>query len=117
MCFNIPESKRDDVKDRQNQDKDFLVSLFDTKLNCALGDEDIIKPVRLGKRSEENDKIKCRPFRFSVRSFQVKTELLKASMLLRVERDEIFSSIISLQTLLNFKELKLSNFARRGVIE
>ena len=24
MCFNIPESKRSDVKERQNEDKDFL---------------------------------------------------------------------------------------------
>ena len=23
MCFNIPESKRSDVKERQNEDKDF----------------------------------------------------------------------------------------------
>ena len=38
MCFNIPESKRSDFKDRQNEDKDFLVNLMDTKLNYSLGD-------------------------------------------------------------------------------
>ena len=94
MCFNIPESKRSDDKDRQNEDKDFLVNLMDTKLNYFLGDEDIIKPVRLGKRTETlNQPIKCRLLRFSVRSFQVKRELLKASMSLREEDDEIFRNI------------------------
>ena len=48
----------------------------------------------LGKRTETlNQPIKCRPLRFSVRSFQVKRELLKASMSLREEDDEIFSNI------------------------
>ena len=94
MCFNIPEKKRSDVKERQNEDKDFLVHLFDTKLSFALGDEDIIKPVRLGKRTETRDQsTKCRPLRFSVPSFQIKRELLKASMALRESDDEIFNNI------------------------
>ena len=59
-----------------------------------MGEEDIIKPVRLGKRSESmNQSYKCRPLRFSVRSFQVKRELLKASMSLRETNDEMFSNI------------------------
>ena len=67
MCYNIPESKRSDVKERQNEDKDFLVNLLDTKLNYSLGEDDIIKPVRLGKRSESmNQSYKCKPLRFSV---------------------------------------------------
>ena len=50
--------------------------------------------MRLGKRSEiMNQSIKCRPLRFSLRSFQVKRELLKASMALRETYDEIFSNI------------------------
>ena len=52
MCLNIPECKRADVKERQNEDKDFLINLLDTKLSYSLGEEDMIKPVRLGKRSE-----------------------------------------------------------------
>ena len=81
MCFNIPESKRSDVKKRQNEDKDLFINLLDTKLSYSLGEEDIIKSVRLGKRSESmNQSYKCRPLRFSVRSFQVKRVLLKASM-------------------------------------
>ena len=52
MCFTIPESKRYDVKERQNEDKDFLINLLDTKLSYSLGEEDMIKPVRLGKRNE-----------------------------------------------------------------
>ena len=95
MCFNNPERKKSDVKERQNEDKDFLINLIDTKLNYSLEDEDIIKPVRLGKRTEIiNQFIKCRPLRFSVRSFQVKRELLKASMSLRERHDEMFSKMI-----------------------
>ena len=94
MCFNIPESKRSDVKERQNEDKDFLINLLDTELSYSLEEEDIIKPVRLGKRIESmNQSYKCRPLSFSVRSFQVKRELLKASMSLRETNDEMFSNI------------------------
>ena len=49
--------------------------------------------MRLGKRTEIIDHpIKCRPLRFSVRSFQVKRELLKASMALRETDDEMLST-------------------------
>ena len=37
MCFNIPESKRSDVRERQNEDKDFFINLLDTKLRYSLG--------------------------------------------------------------------------------
>ena len=78
----------------QNEDKDFLVNLLDTKLSYSLGEDDILKPMQLGKRSESmNQSYKCRPLRFSVRSFQVKRELLKASMSLRETNDEMFSNI------------------------
>ena len=46
MCCIIPESKRSDVKERQNEDNDFFINLLDTKLSYSLGEEDIIKPVR-----------------------------------------------------------------------
>ena len=72
----------------------FLINLIDTKLNYSLRDEDTIKPVRLGKHTEiMNQFIKCRPLRFSVQSFQVKRELLKASTPLRETHDEMFSNI------------------------
>ena len=91
---------RSDVKECQNEDKDFLVNLLDTKLNYSLGEDDIIKPVRLGKRRESmNQFYKCRPLRFSVRSFQVKRELLKASMSLRETNDEMFSNIYFIRDL------------------
>ena len=61
MCFKIAESKRSDVKERQN----------------------VIM----------NQSYKCRPLRFSVRSFQVQRELLEASMSLRETNDEMFSNI------------------------
>ena len=32
--------------------KIFLINLLDTELSYSLGEEDIIKPVRLGRRSE-----------------------------------------------------------------
>ena len=71
-----------------------MINLLDTKLSYSLGEEDIIKPVQLGKSSESmNQSYKCRSLRFSVRSFQVKRELLKASMSLRETNDEIFSNI------------------------
>ena len=48
--------------------------------------------VRLGKHSESmNQSFKCRSLRFLVRSFQVKRELLKASMSIRETNDEMFS--------------------------
>ena len=93
LCFNIPESKRSDVKVRQNEDI-FFINLLDTKLSYSLREEDIIKPVQLGKRSESmNQSLKCRPLRFSERSFQVKRELLKASMSIRETNDEMFSNL------------------------
>ena len=93
-CFIIPESNGSDVKERQNEDKDFFINLLDTKLSYSLGEEDIIKPVRLGKRSEiMNQSYKCRLLRFSVRSFQVKRELFKASMSLRETNAEMLSNI------------------------
>ena len=50
--------------------------------------------MRLGKRSEiMNQSYQCRLLRFSVCSFQVKRELLKASMSLRETNDEMFSNI------------------------
>ena len=50
--------------------------------------------MRLGKCSESmNQSYKCRPLRFSVQSFQVKREILKASMSLRETNDEMFSNI------------------------
>ena len=70
------------------------INLIVTKLNYSLGDRDIIKLVRPGKRTEiMNQFFKCRPLRFSVKSFQVKRELLKASMSLRETHDEMFSNI------------------------
>ena len=73
MCFNIQESKRFDVKERQNTENDFFINLFDTKLNYFLGKADIIKPVLLGKHSDiMNQSYKRRPLKFSVRMFQIK---------------------------------------------
>ena len=36
VCFNIPESKREDIQYRQSEDKDFLVNLFETKLDHSV---------------------------------------------------------------------------------
>ena len=50
MCFNIPESKNESIPDRQNEDKNFLMKLFETKMNNPLDIEEITKRVRLGAR-------------------------------------------------------------------
>ena len=50
VCFNIPESKQEDIRYGQSKDKDFLVSLFETKLDHPVSPTEIIKPVRLGAR-------------------------------------------------------------------
>ena len=68
MSFKIPESKRSDVKERQNEEVNIFINLLDTKLSFFLGEEDITKPVWLVKRSEiMNQSYKYRPLWFSVR--------------------------------------------------
>lgn len=48
VYFNIQESKREDIQNRHSEDKDFLVSLFETKLDHPVSPSEIIKPVSRG---------------------------------------------------------------------
>ena len=95
VCFNIPESKQAEIQDRLNEDVDFLTNLFDIKLNFPVSGNDI-KPVMLRARKEINGTLQCRPLRFSVRTYEVKRQLLKllkAGMVLRNSEDELFCNI------------------------
>lgn len=93
MCFNIPESKQEDIQCRQAEDKDFLVKLFETKLDHPVAPIEIIKPVRLGARKDSNGTLKCRPLRFTVGTLEMKRQLIKAGMALRKSEDDLFSNI------------------------
>ena len=74
--------------------------------------------MRLVKRREiMNQSYKCRPLRFSVRSFQDKRELLKASMSLRETNDEMFSNIYFTPDLTKCQRAKLLNFVKSDVTE
>ena len=94
ICLNLPESKKMDMRDRQQEDQDFLNNLLETKMDL---DPDIIvvnKLVRLGRREiSPNGPIKCRPLRFTVDLFDHKRQILKANTLLRNGEEDIFSNI------------------------
>ena len=67
ICLNLPESKKTDTSERQQEDLDLLINVMENKMNL---DPDIInvnKLVRLGRRDVANDRIiRCRPLRFTV---------------------------------------------------
>ena len=86
-------SKREDIQYSQSENKNFLVSLFETKLDHPVSPSEIIKPVRLGTWKESNGTLKCRPLRFTVSNLEMKRQLLKASMALIKSEDDLFSNI------------------------
>ena len=94
MVFNLPESKKDDVKDRQLEDAEFLQNLLEQNMNLDLSDLEVVKPVRVGRRELVNGEIKkVRPLRITVKDFSAKRNILKANTYLRQSKDEIFSKI------------------------
>ena len=58
MVFNLPESKKDDVKDRQLEDTEFLQNLLEQNMNLDLSELEVVKPVRVGRRELVNGEIK-----------------------------------------------------------
>ena len=94
MVFNLPESKMEDVKDRQLEDAEFVQNLFEQKMNLDLADLEMVKPVRVGRREIVNGEIKkVRPLRITVKDFAAKRNILKANTHLRESKDDIFSKI------------------------
>lgn len=94
MVFNMPESKKDDVKDRQLEDAEFLHNVLEQIMNLDMSETEVIKPIRVGRRQIVNGAIKNkRPLRFTVKDFSAKRNILKANTYLRESKDEIFSVI------------------------
>ena len=90
MVFNLPESKMEDVKDRQLEDAEFVQNLFEQKMNLDLADLEMVKPVRVGRRELVNGEIKkVRPLRITVKDFAAKRNILKANTYLRESKDDI----------------------------
>ena len=94
MVFNLPESKMEDVKDRQLEDAEFLQNLLEQNMNLDLSDLEVVKPVKVGRRELVNGEVKkVRPMRITVKDFSAKRNILKANTCLRESKDEIFSKI------------------------
>ena len=80
MVFNLPESKKDDVTDRQLEDAEFLQNLLEQNMNLDLSDLEVVKPVRVGHRELVNGEIKkVRPLRITIKDFSAKRNILKAN--------------------------------------
>ena len=91
VCLNLPESRKEDSKDRQEEDHDFLLNVLENKMNLDMGAIEISKVVRLGKR--EAGQTKRRPIHFTVNQFDHKRQILKANNLLRKSEDVVYSNI------------------------
>ena len=91
VCLNLPESRKEDSKDRQEEDHDFLLNVLENKMNLDMGAIEVSKLVRLGKR--EAGQTKRRPIRFTVSQFDHKRQILKANNLLRKSEDAVYSNI------------------------
>ena len=98
ICLNLPESKRTDAGERQQEDLEFLNNLLENKMNLELGVITVNKLVRLGRREINSDgTVECRPLRFTVDVFDQKRQILKANSLLRSCENDILTIYISLQ--------------------
>ena len=94
MVFNMPESKKEDIKERQSEDSEFLQNLMEQKMNLNVDEIEVIKPVRVGRREIISGEItKKRPLRFTVKTFESKRSIMKANTYLRQSKDEIFRNI------------------------
>ena len=94
ICLNLPESKRSDVGERQQENLEFLNNLLENKMNLVPDVITVNKLVRLGRRENNLDgTVKCRPLRFTVDVFDQKRQILKANSLLRNCENDIFNNI------------------------
>ena len=77
--LNLPESKQFESADRQQEDREFLTNMFDSKMNLNVQAIHVNKLIRLGRRVINKDGIiKPRPLRFTVDIFDHKRQILKA---------------------------------------
>ena len=73
MYYNVPESRKFEIQERQEKDREFFTHLMDTQMNVTISEDERLKPVRLGTRVVDSDgKIKSRPLRFIVNNFRMK---------------------------------------------
>ena len=118
ICLNLPESKKDDPVTRQQEDFEFLVNLFETKMNLDVGVMKVSKLVRLGWRVvAETGEIKSRPLRLSVNLFDHKRQILKANALRRECEDDIFGNIYFTPDLTKNREKRRSFLGWKGDLE
>ena len=62
ICLNLPESKQLESADRQQEDKEFLSNVFESKMNLNIKTIHVNKLIRLGRRMIDKDgSIKTRP--------------------------------------------------------
>ena len=91
VCLNMPESKKEDAVERQHEDRDFLMNILENKMNLDIGDIQVTKLVRLGRR--EAGQNKTRPIRFTVGVFDHKRQILTANKMLRRSEDFVYNNI------------------------
>ena len=92
MIFNLLESIKDDVNERLIEDREFLQSIMESKMNLDM--DDILNPVRVDHREVITGKIiKVRALRVLVKTFESKRNILKANSFLRRNKGEIFNKI------------------------
>ena len=94
--FNLPESEKEDVKERQTENSELLCHIMEVKMNTDLQEIEIQNPVRIGRRQiiKFNGKIVSkRSMRFTVKQFKSKRKILKANSYQRQTKDEIFNRI------------------------
>ena len=89
ICLNLPESKKEDSKERQEEDHDFLINVLENQMELDMEVINVTKLVRLGKKETG----KTRPFRFSVGIFEHKRQILRANTKLRKNTNRVYSNI------------------------
>ena len=70
ICLNLPESKKEDSKERQEEDHDLLINVLENQMELDMEVINVTKLVRLGKKETG----KTRPFRFSVGIFDLESQ-------------------------------------------
>ena len=94
MVFNLPESEKYDVKDRQAEDEELLKHILEEKMNIDPHESEIMNPKRIGRREVVNGgKVKKRPLRFTVKRFDSKRKVMTGNLLLRKSKDDLFNKI------------------------
>ena len=103
MCFNIHDSRKEEIQDRQTEDREFLEHWT---LSSTARYREKIWSGQLGYGLEERIMV---TLRFSVKTFEMKREILKAGMDLRKSKDELSKNIYLTPGLTISKEKKHLN--------